>query len=181
LSIRELPAGIPGLRMFELPVFRDDRGFFMERYRVDRWRDLGVTAEFVQENHSRSAPRVLRGLHFQSDPPQAKLVSCLRGRIFDVVVDLRAKSPTYGKWWGTELSDANGRVLWIPYGFAHGFCVLGNEPADVLYKVDGVYNAKTEGGFRWDDPAVGIEWPVKDPIVSPRDMQLPPLSNLKPL
>ncbi|MGZ3660795.1 MAG: dTDP-4-dehydrorhamnose 3,5-epimerase family protein, partial [Bdellovibrionota bacterium] len=117
----ELPVPISGLRLFELKIYRDERGFFVERYREDKWPDLG---RLVQENHSRSAPRVLRGLHFQTNPAQGKLVSVIRGRIFDVAVDLRKGSKTFGQWYGTELSDQNGRVLWIPYGFAHGFCVL---------------------------------------------------------
>lgn len=181
MNIKELPAELSGLRLFELPVFRDERGFFVERFREDKWAALGLGVHFVQENHSRSAPRVLRGLHYQIDPAQGKLVACLRGRIFDVVVDLRAGSRTFGKWWGTELSDENARVLWVPFGFAHGFCVLGNEPADVVYKVDGVYNPKTEGGIRWDDPTVGVRWPVASPLVSPRDVALPGLSGFKGL
>jgi dTDP-4-dehydrorhamnose 3,5-epimerase len=105
----------------------------------------------------------------------------MRGRIYDIAVDLRRGSPTFGRWYGTELSDENGRILWIPFGFAHGFCVVGNDPADVVYKVDGFYNAKTEGGVLWNDPDLGIEWPVKDPLVSPRDVALSPLKNTKPL
>ena len=177
-AIREIPAELPGLRLFELPVFRDERGFFVERYRSDRWAALGIDATFVQENHSRSAPRVLRGLHYQTDPAQSKLVACLRGRIFDVAVDLRKASPTFGQWYGTELSDENGRVLWVPFGFAHGFCVLGTESADVIYKVDGFYNPKSEGGLRWDDPTVAVRWPVAAPLVSPRDAALAALQDV---
>jgi dTDP-4-dehydrorhamnose 3,5-epimerase len=174
----ELPVPISGLRLFELKIYRDERGFFVERFREDKWPDLG---HLVQENHSRSAPRVLRGLHFQTDPAQGKLVSVIRGRIFDVAVDLRKGSKSFGQWYGTELSDQNCRVLWIPYGFAHGFCVLGNEDADVIYKVDGLYNPKTEGGVLWNDPDLRVEWPIENPILSPKDLVLPTLKGINPL
>lgn len=179
--MKELATPIAGLRLFEGTVYRDDRGFFTERYRQDRLAEHGIRETFVQDNHSRSLPRVLRGLHFQTDPAQGKFMSVLHGRIFDVAVDLRKSSPTYGRWFGTELSDENARSLWIPFGFAHGFCVLGNEPADVYYKVTGAYNPKTEGGLRWDDPSVGIAWPVSDPLLAPRDRALPRLEELDPL
>jgi dTDP-4-dehydrorhamnose 3,5-epimerase len=176
--LTELPVPLEGLRLFELKLYGDERGFFTERFREDKWPKL---AHFVQENHSRSAPRVLRGLHYQTNPTQGKLVSVVRGRIFDVAVDLRGGSPTFGKWYGTELSDMNARVLWVPYGFAHGFSVLGDQSADVIYKVDGLYNPATEGGVRWDDPAVGVEWPLHDPILSAKDLVLPTLGDIKPL
>lgn len=179
--MKELPTSIPGLRLFELPLYRDDRGYFMERYREDRFAALGLHEKFVQDNHSRSVPGVVRGLHFQLDPAQGKLVSAIRGRIFDVAVDLREGSPTYGKWFGAELSDENGRLLWVPFGFAHGFCVMGDQPADVVYKVNGIYNPKTEFGLRWDCPEVGVEWPVSKAIVSPKDAILPGLKELKPI
>ncbi len=179
--MKELSTNIPGLRLFELPIFRDERGFFMERYRVDRWNELGICESFVQDNHSRSIAGVLRGLHFQTAPQQGKLVAAVRGRIFDVAVDLRRGSPTFGKWYGTELSDENGRALWVPFGFAHGFCVLGNESADVVYKVNGFYNSQTEGGLRWNDPEVNISWPVKNPLLAPKDSALPALRELQPL
>lgn len=181
--MKELPRPpLDGLRLFELPLFRDERGFFTERWNEARWASvLGFKERFVQDNHSRSRPRVLRGLHYQSDPPQGKLVSCLRGRIFDVAVDLRKNSGTYGKWYGTELSDENGRVLWVPFGFAHGFCVLGDEEADVVYKVNGTYNGKTEGSLLWNDPAVGVEWPVRDPLLSPKDAAAPLLAAVPKL
>lgn len=179
--MKELETGLAGLRLFELPVYRDERGFFLERYREDRWAELGIREHFVQDNHSRSQPGVLRGLHFQTSPPQGKLVSALHGRVFDVVVDLREGSPTFGRWYGTELNDENGRMLWVPFGFAHGFCVLGDAPADMVYKVNGVYNPRTEGGLRWDAPEVGIEWPLREPLLSPKDAVLPTLAELKPL
>ena len=158
-----------GLILFSLPMYRDGRGFFVERYRSERFEEYLPGKEFVQDNHSRSRPGVLRGLHYQRDPEQGKLVGAIRGRIWDVAVDIRADSPTFGKSFGTELSDENGRLLWIPAGFAHGFCVLGDEPADVLYKVDASYNAAGEGGIHWADPELAISWPVLDPIVSKRD------------
>lgn len=179
--MKELPVSLKGLRLFELPVFRDERGFFVERWREDKWAAIGFREEFKQDNHSRSLPRVLRGMHFQADPPQGKLVGCVRGRIFDVAVDLRKDSSTFGKWFGAELSEDNGRVLWVPFGFAHGFCVLGDQVADVVYKITGVYNPKTEGSLLWNDPTVGIDWPVKAPLLSPKDAIAPRLETLKGL
>jgi dTDP-4-dehydrorhamnose 3,5-epimerase len=179
--MKELATPLEGLRLFELNVYRDARGFFLEHYREDQLREAGVREHFVQDNHSRSAPGVLRGLHFQAGPPQGKLVSVIRGRIFDVVVDLRRGSKSFGQWYGTELSGESPRLLWIPFGFAHGFCVLGDEEADVLYKVNAFYNPKTEGGVRWNDPDVAIRWPVERPLVSARDGALPLLKDLGPL
>jgi dTDP-4-dehydrorhamnose 3,5-epimerase len=179
--MKELSTTIHGLRLFELKIYRDERGFFVERYRKNLFHEMGITTEFVQDNHSRSAPRVLRGMHFQRDPAQSKLVSVARGAIFDVAVDLRKNSPTFGKWFGTELNEDNGRILWIPFGFAHGFCVLGDVDADVVYKSNGVYNPKTEGGLRWNDREVAITWPLKDPQVAPRDKEFPGLREVQPL
>jgi dTDP-4-dehydrorhamnose 3,5-epimerase len=126
----------------------------------------------VQDNHSRSIPRVLRGIHFQKNPDQGKLVGALSGKIWDVAIDLRKTSPTFGKSFSLELSDQNGLLLWIPGGFGHGFCVLGEEPADVLYKVDHVYNPKTEGGIMWSDSDLNVKWPVENPIISEKDLKL---------
>jgi dTDP-4-dehydrorhamnose 3,5-epimerase len=179
--MKELNTGISGLKLLEPRVFRDDRGFFLETFRADKFEELGIPTSFPQDNHSRSAAGVLRGLHFQVDPPQGKLVSVARGRIFDVAVDLRRGSATFGKWFGTELNDTNKHMLWIPFGFAHGFCVLGEEPADVIYKTTGVYNAKTEGGVRWNDSEIGVKWPVNNPLVSARDNSLPSLREVQPL
>jgi dTDP-4-dehydrorhamnose 3,5-epimerase len=167
------PLEIAGLVLVELKLYGDSRGFFVERFQEDRFREAGLPTHFAQDNHSRSAPGVLRGLHYQHTPPQGKLVGCLRGRIWDVAVDVRADSPTYGQSFGVELSDMNGRLLWMPPGFAHGFCVLGNEPADVLYKVTNPYNPAGEGGIKWDDPELKVAWPLKEmgaaPIISQRD------------
>src|SRR5262252_4612638 len=164
---------LAGLILIELTLKKDDRGFFVERYQQAQFLEHGLPTAFVQDNHSRSAPRVLRGLHYQFNPAQGKLVGVIRGSIWDVAVDLRKTSATYGRYLGIELSDKNGQMLWIPPGFAHGFCVLGDEPADVVYKVDQSYNQAGEGGIRWADPDIAINWPVNNPIVSLRDQALP--------
>lgn len=170
--MKATPLELDGLLLVELEVHGDSRGFFTERFRQDRFNDLGILSNFVQDNHSRSAPGVLRGLHFQYDPPQGKLVGVTRGIIWDVAVDIRPGSPTCGRSLGVELSDINGRLLWIPPGFAHGFCVLGDESADVVYKVDAYYNPDGEAGLFWADPALAISWPVAEPQVSARDREL---------
>jgi dTDP-4-dehydrorhamnose 3,5-epimerase len=156
------------LKLVKPRVFKDDRGFFLETYREDRYREQGIDARFVQDNHSRSRRGTLRGLHFQSTPGQAKLIRVVSGEIFDVAVDIRPDSPTFGRWEAVHLDAENQHQLYIPVGFAHGFCVL-SETADVLYKVSSIYDPKTESGFRWDDPEVGVRWPIENPIVSPRD------------
>jgi dTDP-4-dehydrorhamnose 3,5-epimerase len=163
---------LSGVLTVELRRFVDERGFFVERYNERQFRDAGLPASFCQDNHSRSAPGVIRGLHFQTGPPQGKLVGVIRGRIWDVVVDIRPASPTFGSHLATELNDSDSRLLWIPAGFAHGFCVLGDDAADVLYKVDNPYNRETESGILWNDPDLAIAWPVPNPIVSERDRQL---------
>jgi dTDP-4-dehydrorhamnose 3,5-epimerase len=163
---------IEGLLLVELVVHGDARGFFVERFQIEKFREAGLPTTFAQDNHSRSGPGVLRGLHFQHTPAQGKLVGVMRGKIWDVAVDIRTDSPTFGQSYGVELSDMNGSLLWIPPGFAHGFCVLGDEPADVLYKVDSLYNPKGETGIAWDDPELAVPWPISDPLVSTRDTQL---------
>lgn len=163
---------LEGLCVVELAVHGDKRGFFVERFNEKKFQELGLPTEFVQDNHSRSAPGVLRGLHAQHTPAQGKLVGCVNGRIWDVAVDIRPNSPTYGQHFGIELSDENGKLLWLPAGFAHGFCVLGDEPADVMYKVTGLYSPGNEIGLLWDDPELNIEWPVKNPTISERDKTL---------
>jgi dTDP-4-dehydrorhamnose 3,5-epimerase len=177
MKITELP--FEGLKLIELVVHGDARGFFVERYRVDVFREHGLPTDFAQENHSRSAPGVLRGLHYQVEPAQSKLVGVARGRIWDVVVDIRPDSATFGRSYGVEINDMNGLLLWVPAGFAHGFCVLGEEPADVLYKVDGLYNPETEGGIRYDDAELAIEWPLDNPTVSARDRSLPSFADYR--
>lgn len=170
---------IEGLKLITLDVHGDARGFFVERFNEQKFADAGLPTQFVQDNHSRSAPGILRGLHYQHNPGQGKLVGVLRGAILDVAVDIRAGSPTYGQHFSVELSDMNGKLLWLPAGFAHGFCVLGDKPADVLYKVTAPYNANGEGGIRYDDPDLGIHWPIKNPHISQRDEQLEPFSRYK--
>ena len=156
-------------------MHRDARGFFCERFRKDVFAEAGFDPDsFVQDNFSRSLPGVVRGLHAQYNEPQGKLVTCISGRIFDVAVDLRVASPTFGQSINAELSGEEPRWLWVPAGFAHGFCVLGDEPADVLYKVDRVYSASGECGVRWDDPELEIAWPQdRPPLLSPKDKALP--------
>lgn len=164
---------LEGLKLIELTLHGDSRGFFVERFQSEKFLKAGLPTLFVQDNHSRSAPGILRGLHYQTDPAQGKLVGVVRGRIWDVAVDIRPESPTFGKHVGLELSDVNGKLLWIPAGFAHGFCVLGDEPADVLYKVDALYNPKTDGGIMWNDSELQIAWPIKEPLLSERDQKQP--------
>jgi dTDP-4-dehydrorhamnose 3,5-epimerase len=172
------PLEIPDLLLIQSTIHRDPRGFFMERFREDEFRRHGISGSFVQDNHSRSYPGVLRGLHLQRSPVQGKLISVAHGSIWDVAVDLRPDSPTFRRWFGTELSDANGRMLWIPPGFAHGFCVPGTETADVVYRVDSFYNPKGEMGIHWADPDLGIDWPIRSPIISDRDRNLPRLASI---
>jgi dTDP-4-dehydrorhamnose 3,5-epimerase len=170
--MRVLPLDLPGLVLIELTIHRDARGFFTERFHAARFAEHGLPTHFVQDNHSRSAPGVLRGLHYQFQPPQGKLVGVTRGRIWDVAVDIRARSTTFGKSSALELTAENGRLLWIPAGFAHGFCVVGDEAADVVYKVDSLYNAGGESGLAWNDPDLAIPWPITNPIVSDKDRGL---------
>jgi dTDP-4-dehydrorhamnose 3,5-epimerase len=173
IPVKVSPLELSGLLLVELPVYADERGFFVERFHSERFAASGLPAAFVQDNHSRSLPGVLRGLHYQACPAQGKLVGVVRGCVWDVAVDIRPDSPTRGRWAAAELSGENGRLLWIPVGFAHGFCVLGNEPADMVYKLDAPYNPAGEGGIHWADPELAIPWPVVSPVVSRRDDSLP--------
>lgn len=149
-------------------VFEDERGFFTETYRADQFKALGLPTDFVQDNHSRSKQGVLRGLHFQYDPPMGKLMRVTYGRAFLVAVDLRKGSPTLGNWWGTELSAETKKWMWAPASFARGFCVL-SDWAEVQYKTTGIYNGQTDIAIRFDDPDIGIHWPISDPQISERD------------
>lgn len=167
--MKSYPGGLEGLIVVEPKVFRDDRGFFLEPYNAPRYKAAGIDVDFVQDNHSVSSYGVLRGLHFQTSPGQAKLLRCTHGRIWDVAVDIRPQSATFGKWWAVELNDELHNQLFIPVGFAHGFCVL-SETAEVMYKCSNVYDPVTESGVAWNDPDIGVAWPVKDPIISNRDM-----------
>jgi len=163
---------IAGLKIIRLDVHKDSRGFFIERFQARRFAEAGLPANFIQDNHSHSNPGVLRGLHYQYNPAQGKLVGATSGRVWDMAVDIRPGSPTFGQHHAVELSGDNGTLFWIPAGFAHGFCVLGNEPADMLYKVTAEYNKDSEGGIRFNDPKLAIAWPVKQPLVSDRDKAL---------
>jgi dTDP-4-dehydrorhamnose 3,5-epimerase len=175
--LRRLETKLDGVVLLEPEVHGDTRGFMVETYRTDSWAELGIDVEFVQHNHSRSAKGTLRGLHFQTEPGQAKLVRCPRGRVFDVAVDLRRDSPTYGQWEGHELDDVSHRQLFVPVGFGHGFAVLSEE-ADVTYLLSSLYDPATESGIAWNDPDVGVEWPVEDPLLSERDKAAPKLSEV---
>ncbi len=166
---------LPGVVLVEPKVFRDDRGFFTETFSTRGLEGSGIPSDFVQDNHSRSSKGVLRGLHYQLQSPQGKLVHVARGRIFDVAVDIRVGSPHFGRWFGASLDDENLASLWIPPGFAHGFCVL-SDVADVMYKCTTLYDASDDKGVRWNDPGIAIEWPVHQPIVSSKDDLLEPLS-----
>jgi len=159
-------------------VFRDDRGFFLETFKAESFADHGISTSFVQDNHSRSLRRgVLRGMHFQRPPhTQAKLVRAARGAIYDVIVDLRRGSPTFGQWEGFTLDDTDLAMLYVPRGFAHGFCTL-TDAADVVYKADDYYASDCEGGVLWSDPDMKIEWPITAPLLSDKDRELPRLAQ----
>jgi dTDP-4-dehydrorhamnose 3,5-epimerase len=174
---KALETKLDGVLLLEPEVFRDERGFLLETYSADSWREAGVEVEFVQDNHSRSTRGILRGLHFQTSPGQAKLVRCARGRIWDVAVDLRRDSPTFGRWEAHELDDERHRQMLVPVGFAHGFCVL-SDVADVHYRLSSYYDPAAEAGIAWDDPEIAIEWPLADPVVSERDRNAPRLADV---
>ena len=168
---------LDGVLLIEPTVFTDNRGFFLESYQEERYCGAGVTENFVQDNHSRSMKHVLRGLHFTKNKPQAQILTVIRGKIFDVVVDIRKESSTFGQWFGTELGDDNIRQIYMPHGFAHGFCVL-SDYADLHYKVSQPYNVDDEGWLCWNDPEIGIKWKTKSPIISERDYGHPLLAEL---
>ncbi len=177
--MERLPTRLDGLALLAPAVHGDSRGFFMETWRAGAWAEHGVPTEFVQDNHSRSRRGTLRGIHFQTQPGQGKLVRVARGRVLDVVVDLRRESPTFGKWEGFELDDELGHQLWIPVGFGHGFCVL-SDVADFVYKCTAYYDPATEAGIRFDDPDVGIAWPGIELLHSERDRTAPRLAEIDP-
>jgi dTDP-4-dehydrorhamnose 3,5-epimerase len=168
---------IPDVILIEPRIFADARGFFVETYKYSDFLNIGIREQFVQDNHSRSAHRILRGLHYQKDPhAQGKLVQCIKGNIFDVAVDIRKGSPTFGRWDGVELSEEDHRMLYVPPGFAHGFVVLSGS-ADVVYKCTGEYSQADDRGIIWNDPDINIQWPVSDPVLSEKDMKLPLLRD----
>ncbi len=168
---------LEGVLVLEPVVHRDERGFFLESYSARTLRAHGITTIFVQDNHSRSVRNTIRGLHYQAGEGQVKLVRVLTGAILDVAVDIRWGSPTFGRWFGQVLSADNFLQMYIPVGFAHGFCVL-SDIADVAYKCSSYYAPQDERGLAWDDPAIGIDWPVSDPILSARDRQHPTLAQI---
>jgi dTDP-4-dehydrorhamnose 3,5-epimerase len=172
-----LATSLPGMVVLEPEVNRDPRGFFVETFRAERLAELGIHDEWVQDNHSRSVRGVLRGMHFSLGEGQAKLVRCARGAVFDVAVDIRRGSPTYGRWDAVRLDDVALRALYLPAGFAHGFLVV-SEVADVVYKCSSYYDPELERGFAWDDPDVGVRWPEIDIEVSERDAAAPRLREI---
>jgi dTDP-4-dehydrorhamnose 3,5-epimerase len=168
-SLRVTQTPLKDLLVVELDVHGDERGFFVERFHEKKFSELGLPTHFPQDNHSRSTINVLRGLHCQYDEPQGKLVGVIRGKIWDVAVDIREKSDTFGQYFGIELDDISGKLLWVPPGFAHGFCVLSEGLTDVFYKTTSIYNPNSEIGIAWDDSDLCINWPVQNPVVSERD------------
>ena len=172
-----IPSELPDVIVIEPDVFQDRRGFFLETYHIDKYRAGGIPDAFVQDNHSRSAGGTIRGLHCQLQHPQGKLIRVIEGEIFDVAVDVRRGSPTFGKWVGVTLSAENFRQCYIPKGFAHGFAVV-SAVAQVEYKCTDIYDPSGEIGIAWDDPAVGIAWPVSSPVLSDRDKRHPRLADI---
>lgn len=168
MALNFIPTELPGVIVIEPNIFRDPRGYFLETYHQKKYAEGGIHTPFVQDNFSSSAKNTLRGLHYQKKCPQAKLVMCLSGEIFDVVVDIRNTSPTFKKWMGVSLSGENKKQIYVPEGFAHGFCVL-SETATVLYKCSDFYKPEDEGGLLWSDPEIGIDWPVQTPVLSKKD------------
>lgn len=168
MQIRTEPTPLKDVIIVQPEVFQDPRGFFTEVYRQDQFKDLGLPPLFAQLNHSRSAKNVLRGLHFQWEPPMGKLMRVTQGAAFLVAVDIRKGSPNLGKWFGREVTAESKTQIWAPAGFARGFCVL-SEFAEIEYLCSGVYNSGAESGFAWNDPKLGIQWPVKDPVISAKD------------
>jgi dTDP-4-dehydrorhamnose 3,5-epimerase len=175
--VRAIPTPLPGALLIEPVVHGDSRGFFLETFRADVTDALGIHEGWVQDNHSRSTRGVLRGMHFSLGGGQAKLVRCARGAIFDVAVDIRRGSPTFGRWNVVTLDDVDHRQMYLPVGFAHGFMVL-SEVADVVYRCSTYYDPELERGFAWDDPDVGIDWPSRPSDVSPRDASAPRLRDI---
>lgn len=172
-----IETALPGVLLIEPKVFGDARGFFLESWNRESFANLGLDLDFVQDNHSRSAQGVLRGIHYQLNQPQGKLVRVVSGAVFDVAVDLRRSSPHFGKWVGFELSAANNRMMWVPPGFGHGFLVL-SESADFLYKTTAYYAPQWDRGVRWNDPDIGVQWPLEgDPQLSAKDQIAPLLKD----
>ena len=179
-ALNVIQTELPGLVIIEPKVFADERGFFLEIFHAARFREAGLPDTFVQDNHSRSRRGVVRGLHYQEPDGQGKLVRCTRGALFDVAVDIRAGSPTFGRWFGMQLSEESNTLLWIPPGFAHGFCAI-TEEADLIYKCTTLYAPQNDRVILWNDPDIGIEWPVSSAVLSPKDAAAPRLKDAAPL
>jgi dTDP-4-dehydrorhamnose 3,5-epimerase len=179
MSLQITKCTLPEVLLVTPRVFGDERGFLLETYSEREFAAAGITTRFVQDNQSRSRRGVLRGLHYQLEHPQGKLVRVTRGKIFDVAADIRRGSPTFGKWVGVVLDDEKKQALWIPPGFAHGFCVVSDE-ADVAYKATDFYTPSAEKGIRWNDPLLGIEWPIESPTLSDKDLKYAPLTSASP-
>lgn len=177
--MQRVETSLPGVCVIEPRVFEDSRGFFLESYHAGKFAELGITAQFVQDNHSKSARHTLRGLHYQLHQPQAKLCRVIRGEVLDVAVDIRRGSPHFGRWTSILLSAENRRQIYIPRGFAHGF-VVHSESAEFLYKCDDFYQAGDEYGIAWDDPDLAIPWQVAAPLLSEKDRKLPRLRDCPP-
>ncbi len=177
-KFRFYKSSLDGLLLIEPTVFEDERGFFLESYNKTDFSAAGITENFIQDNHSYSKKGILRGLHYNLGAGSAKFVKCIEGNIFDVAVDVRIGSATFGQWESVMLSGDNKNALYLPPGFAHGFCVIG-ESAHVVYKTDKYFDPALDGGIRWNDPEIGIQWPLDNPIVSKRDDSLPFLKNIK--
>jgi dTDP-4-dehydrorhamnose 3,5-epimerase len=177
--VKVVDTELPGVKIIEPKVFGDARGFFVETFQLERYRDsVGITLPFVQDNHSRSRRGVLRGLHLQKARPQGKLVRVARGEVFDVAADIDPASPTFGRWVGVTLSETNQHQIWIPPGYAHGFVVV-SEVVDFEYKCTDYYDPESEAGAVWNDPDLGISWPVDEPLLSERDRRLPTLAEIQ--
>jgi len=174
-----LPTKLDGVYIVEPQVFYDDRGFFLETYHQRKYAETGINCNFVQDNLSRSVRGTLRGLHYQLEYAQAKLIQVIKGVVFDVVVDIRRGSPSFGQWAAVNLSEENKRQLFVPEGFAHGFCVL-SEAAEVVYKCTDFYAPEDEGGILWSDPDIAIDWPIANPLLSDKDSRLPYLADVPP-
>lgn len=176
MEVIEFP--IEGLKLIKHKAFHDERGFFVERFNEMKFKELGLPTAFVQDNFSRSKYGVLRGLHYQTNPSQGKLVTCLHGEVFDVAVDIRKNSPTYGQHVSVVLKGDEPAWFWIPGGFAHGFCVTSKEGADVAYKVDCLWSPKSEGSIKWNSAELKIEWPIAKPVLSEKDQKNTPFKDL---
>lgn len=175
--MKTIPSSLPGALIIEPRVFGDARGFFYESYHREKFEQIGIGSHFVQSNVSRSTQGVLRGLHYQWPHPQGKLVSVLEGEVYDVAVDIRRGSPTFGQWTGVMLTGENHRHFWVPEGFAHGFCVL-SEAATFTYQCTALYDPLADRAVRWDDAAIGIDWPISAPVLSDKDLRAPLLADI---